>query len=144
MNGISWVLLSVSFCAIMNIITKHKLMGANALYSSAIQSLVAGSAAVVFIHLASKNGHTLNFPTSPQVKYLILCGILAFGASATFFTAYESGGQLFFITTAAVLIPLIAAGLDCLITGIKPNIGQLTAWTLAALSVIILTISSQK
>jgi len=142
-NAQAWALISVALCALVNIITKEKLSTISPLVTMVIQSMMTGLIMGSLVVYDLKKTHAIALPRFNQIGWVVLVGLLTIGATYTFLTAYQMGGDVIFVTNASALVPVLVAIFAFFVLGTKITLHQITA-VFMAVSAIILSSYSPK
>lgn len=90
---------------------------------------------LVSLELKKANGLTL--PRLDQLGWVALVGLLTIGATYTFLTAYQLGGDVVFVTNASALVPVLVAIFAYFLLGTHISLHQVAAIVLAVSSIIL-------
>jgi drug/metabolite transporter (DMT)-like permease len=138
MKGIFLALMGLVLYAVMAVIIDLKLRNFNTFAVLAGAYCVMLPLAVVGMLVMRSVQQTLIMPTGSMIWLFLLLGLIYFFADASYFGAYSAGASLMVITTAIVLVPVLASLAKYILAGGTPNIWQVAGYITAAVSLILI------
>jgi hypothetical protein len=138
MRGTFLALMGLVLYAIMAVIMDQKLRAFNPFAVLVGAYCVMSPLAIVGMLVMKSFQQALIMPTGSTVWLILLLGLIYFFADASYIGAYSAGASLMVITTAVVLVPVLASTIKYLIAGGAPNIWQITGYITAAISVTLI------
>lgn len=143
MKGIFLALMGLVFYAVMAVMMDLKLRSFNPF--AVLVGAYCLMLPLAFVGmLVMKSTHpNLAMPTGSTIWLVLFLGLVYFFADASYMGAYSAGASLMVITTAVVLVPVLASLLKYYLAGGTPNSWQIAGYITAAVSVILIVKGGQ-
>ena len=132
-----FALLGMALYAVVAVVLEQRLARYNNLTLICVFTPVVLAAVVVARHIMKGSDPSFDFPVGWDLAIVLALGIAIAAADYFYVGAYTSGGDLFTITCAAILMPVFASVLKFAWTMTLPNLWQVGGYALAAAAVVL-------